>query len=1080
MKTTAKRRDAADKTARASASPNNSSTSGSAPPELIPRRRRRPRPVRAAALACLLLLTLAAAAWLLSGTPDRQLTEEQLRFLTTGGDGVESKGDTGGTSPTAPTTVVAPPGLTDDNDDGAGLVVVAPVADGPPLVVSLVMPSYQSLTNASLTEAQLMESLLGTLVDREAALCYTRRTQGSTAVAINTNEGGVIDSLPSSAADVTSDDGTDDSLEVVAAPRARLEVVVVTNLSPAAPAFAALRARLAVEPEDTPDGVAWTAAMDRVRSAVAKSRGATMPASIVNGSSCYGARVTLVSVYGAPVGDRMTKGASGSHNPPLIYPEFYLAAGLRTVAGAAGPFVLVLPAHVVPTMAPYASVVDERRRPPRGFLESMLVTAMNRNRGRVAAVQCGLLRHDPPVKAEEGGGEGGGNNRNTRLHVPVPLSLRQLDGYAVVDRGGFVSAASGAGSVLPFLARRHAGLRGSDQRFLFEEPIGGASLHCGLFHRRLLAMAGGLPAALKEYPTLASYGGEEATTAAAAAGAGAMRGIHHAADSAGWKLSLLMQRMRPSWQVFASRAVGVWVPTATLINDGAVPVLSPLEIGLREPLFALADGYGRAHSATLQLLQARRFGVAWRDRLRPIDYSKGPAGVDRGGVLPPELMLPPVMTYSVDFPCACCGLAREAAGYIRPLMDRYAVGVAGDRDYCGRAGAAMLNMAYERHRRGVFGKEPPDTATQRFWAAQAAARVPVAFLHARAHRYRRMPRPPAAAPYSLSIGRSLSEFSNVPTSWVQPLRSGTDQVWVTAEFFRDLYRRQGVPDAKIRTVPEAVDAYEYDPANLEPLPLPLRAGQLVDNMPHLSPAERQSRYVFLSMFKWELRKGWDVLLSAYHDAFGPNAPPELRNRTTLILKVNLKTRYSRGLSVRNIGSYLRQWARDTGSIPRFTGLESLPHIVIIAGGFSNTDLARLYRSADAFVFPSRGEGWGLPASEAMTMGLPLIMTPWSGLTGFITDDTCFQIPLDGLEEIPQQTWDAYGFEAGKKWALPSRNGTADLMRYVVAHPEHAREVGRRGRQLVLQRFSEEAVADTMDREIADYLIAQAAAKGNKA
>jgi glycosyltransferase involved in cell wall biosynthesis len=45
------------------------------------------------------------------------------------------------------------------------------------------------------------------------------------------------------------------------------------------------------------------------------------------------------------------------------------------------------------------------------------------------------------------------------------------------------------------------------------------------------------------------------------------------------------------------------------------------------------------------------------------------------------------------------------------------------------------------------------------------------------------------------------------------------------------------------------------------------------------------------------------------------------------------------------------------------------------------NLPRLYTGADAFVLPSRGEGWGRPHIEAMAMGLPTIATNWSGNTG---------------------------------------------------------------------------------------------------
>ena len=48
-------------------------------------------------------------------------------------------------------------------------------------------------------------------------------------------------------------------------------------------------------------------------------------------------------------------------------------------------------------------------------------------------------------------------------------------------------------------------------------------------------------------------------------------------------------------------------------------------------------------------------------------------------------------------------------------------------------------------------------------------------------------------------------------------------------------------------------------------------------------------------------------------------------------------------------------------------------------------LRNLYAAADAFVLPTRGEGWGLPIAEAMAMALPVIATNWSGPTASCTD-----------------------------------------------------------------------------------------------
>jgi glycosyltransferase involved in cell wall biosynthesis len=56
-------------------------------------------------------------------------------------------------------------------------------------------------------------------------------------------------------------------------------------------------------------------------------------------------------------------------------------------------------------------------------------------------------------------------------------------------------------------------------------------------------------------------------------------------------------------------------------------------------------------------------------------------------------------------------------------------------------------------------------------------------------------------------------------------------------------------------------------------------------------------------------------------------------------------------------------------------------------------LPALYRSADCFVFPTRGEGWGMPILEAMACGLPVIATNWSAQQTFLTDANSYPIQV---------------------------------------------------------------------------------------
>lgn len=55
-----------------------------------------------------------------------------------------------------------------------------------------------------------------------------------------------------------------------------------------------------------------------------------------------------------------------------------------------------------------------------------------------------------------------------------------------------------------------------------------------------------------------------------------------------------------------------------------------------------------------------------------------------------------------------------------------------------------------------------------------------------------------------------------------------------------------------------------------------------------------------------------------------------------------------------------------------------PKIEVVEEHLPASEMPNLYKSADCFVLPTHGEGWGLPTMEAMAMGLPTITTNWGG------------------------------------------------------------------------------------------------------
>lgn len=70
---------------------------------------------------------------------------------------------------------------------------------------------------------------------------------------------------------------------------------------------------------------------------------------------------------------------------------------------------------------------------------------------------------------------------------------------------------------------------------------------------------------------------------------------------------------------------------------------------------------------------------------------------------------------------------------------------------------------------------------------------------------------------------------------------------------------------------------------------------------------------------------------------------------------------------------------------------NLNQALILPGVLSNSELSALYRLADAFVFPSTKEGWGLVLLEAIASGLPVITSNQPPFTEFLSENQALLI-----------------------------------------------------------------------------------------
>jgi glycosyltransferase involved in cell wall biosynthesis len=268
------------------------------------------------------------------------------------------------------------------------------------------------------------------------------------------------------------------------------------------------------------------------------------------------------------------------------------------------------------------------------------------------------------------------------------------------------------------------------------------------------------------------------------------------------------------------------------------------------------------------------------------------------------------------------------------------------------------------------------------------------------------------------VARTMTETAVLPRSWARACRS-LDELWVPSRFNLTAFARAGLPEERLRVVPVGVDTTLFRPGRADGGALPWRPG-----------GADSRRFKFLSVFAWQARKGWDILLRAY-----------LREFTAAdgVLLV-LKTRPF-GLSEKE---QRRQLARVVAEETACRRAGAAPPVRLLTARLTVAEMARLYSACDAFVLPSRGEGFGRPYLEAMASGLPTIGTGWGGNLDFMTRENSYLIEVEGLEPAAGDPM-ARLYE-GEHWARPSLEDLRRLMRRVVERPDEAAERARKARE----------------------------------
>lgn len=234
----------------------------------------------------------------------------------------------------------------------------------------------------------------------------------------------------------------------------------------------------------------------------------------------------------------------------------------------------------------------------------------------------------------------------------------------------------------------------------------------------------------------------------------------------------------------------------------------------------------------------------------------------------------------------------------------------------------------------------------------------------------------------------LDTFSELELHHLRSL----DHIFVGSQWAKNVIEKNGVGNSRsCSVIPFGVDTEIFSPGP-----------SLVD----------EKTTLFLSIGKWEIRKGHDIICEAFNRAFEPTDDVRLImncHNPFLVDPANPAADGNKGWTNLYRTSRL---GNKISVIP-----DRLP---------TQMDVAKLMNTVDCGLFPARAEGWNLELLEMMACGKQVIATDYSAHTQFCDDDNCMLIDTTDLEEAYDGKW----FKGQGKWALVGEPQIEQLIAYM--------------------------------------------------
>tara|TARA_Y100000310_G_C20680151_1_gene815448 strand:- start:1532 stop:2641 length:1110 start_codon:yes stop_codon:yes gene_type:complete len=253
-----------------------------------------------------------------------------------------------------------------------------------------------------------------------------------------------------------------------------------------------------------------------------------------------------------------------------------------------------------------------------------------------------------------------------------------------------------------------------------------------------------------------------------------------------------------------------------------------------------------------------------------------------------------------------------------------------------------------------------------------------------------------------------------PMAWI-PILDKTDAVVVPSQFNYQVFAHTSLKKP-IFYVPHCLDMQLYHP--------------------DVKPMKDYNQFTFLFMGAWKIRKGYPQLLEAWFSEFS------MKDNVQLVIKTD---------QVKIAKVQVEQLRKNLG----YRNKEIAP-VLFEDKVFNDDELPRFMKSSQCLVAPHCGEGFGLPGLQCMSLGIPIIITDFSGSQDYANEETATLLKPRGM--MMHDCMDKYPQFKNKRFAFIAVEDVKKQMRYVLENYDKAQEKVKVGAKLAAENFNYQKIS----------------------